>query len=688
MKNHNTKFLNYFNFLFKVLILIIVTFSLKADENNIGIVSEIKGEAIAINDDLEERDLSVFDSIFSNEEIFTTENSSITLQFNDDTTIIMKELTSLVVSDFENSKLDPKFKSKVSKGKIVVETGSIAKNKTGEMEVIVNTTSLGLRGTRVNAALDPSGKLDVSLGEDNFGNVGQIKIINNGMPDIYEQQTIFSTDEVFTISDYEVIKREKSTEEQNEEKLSNETFVNNSKINEEEIEIQLTSKLASGKIDDANNDGKIDTDDVEVLKNQILDQKKKKIEFIIDNSKKENTEFLSSVIDSSDEKNTGEVLEKIISTKDDLVEDVVEDLSDKNNEFLIISKSEITAQIKEKIFETIVSKETDNSAAILSKVMSKSDEATISSVINNITDKNENAESKLSLKVMADFTEKNPERLEILASNNEDEIQKLTISAVEEAASSQEDADLIAKVVSGASEEIANKVVAEVSKNSTDDKLALSAKVMKSIIDINPDKIENLSEENKDLIISQTIEATKQQAESDEDDGDIDLGAVVSEIVMNSKADTATKVLETLNEQAKESDSEISLSVFVNLSKNKNFEDKLDEISSKSSINENIVEKMIEKSIEDIKDDNDITLIKNIIKKSGDFLSNKVIEINKKTINLNKLKINKIIVEIIKEEPVKAKKIIEIKKEIIKEPIKPKKIKEIKDVIDTNISPN
>ena len=685
MKNHNTKFLNYFNFLFKVLILIIVTFSLKADENNIGIVSEIKGEAIAINDDLEERDLNVFDHIFSNEEIFTTENSSITLQFNDDTTIIMKELTSLVVSDFENSKLDPKFKSKVSKGKIVVETGSIAKNKTGEMEVIVNTSSLGLRGTRVNAALGPTGKLNVSLGKDNFGNVGLIELVSNN-----QSQSIFSTDQVIEIVDDQISKREKSTEEQNEEKLSNETFVNNSKINEEEIEIQLTSKLASGKIDDANNDGKIDTDDVEVLKNQILDQKKKKIEFIIDNSKKENTEFLSSVIDNSDEKNTGEVLEKIISTKDDLVEDVVEDLSDKNNEFLIISKSEITAQIKEKIFETIVSKETDNSAAILSKVMSKSDEATISSVINNITDKNENAESKLSLKVMADFTEKNPERLEILASNNEDEIQKLTISAVEEAASSQEDADLIAKVVSGASEEIANKVVAEVSKNSTDDKLALSAKVMKSIIDINPDKIENLSEENKDLIISQTIEATKQQAESDEDDGDIDLSAVVSEIVMNSKADTATKVLETLNEQAKESDSEISLSVFVNLSKNKNFEDKLEEISSKSSINENIVEKMIEKSIENIKDDNDLTLIKNIIKKSGDFLTNKIVEINKKTINSNNLKINKIMDEIIKEEPVKAKEIIEIKKEkeIIEKPIKPKKIKEIKDVIDTNISPN
>jgi hypothetical protein len=686
MKNHNSIFLNYFSFFIKVLILFIVTFSLKADENNIGIVSEIKGEAVVINDDLDERDLNVFDIIFSNEEIFTTENSSITLQFNDDTTIIMKELTSLVVSEFQNSKLDPKFKSKVSKGEIVVETGSIAKNKTGEMEVIVNTSSLGLRGTRVNAALDPSGKLDVSLGEDNFGNVGLIELVSNN-----QSRSIYSTDQVIEISDDQISQREKSTEEQNEEKESNETFVNNSKINEEEIEIQLISKLTSGKINDVNNDGKVDTDDVEELKNQILDKKQQKIEFIIDNSKKENTIFLSSVIDNSDEKNTGEALEKIINSNDNLVEDVVEDLSDKNNEFLITSKSESTNLIKEKIFETIVSKETDNSAAILSKVMSKSDVATISSVIDNITEKNENEESKLSLKVMADFTEKNPEKLQILASNNEDEIQKLTISAVEEAASSQEDADLIAKVVSGASEEIANKVVAEVTKNSTDDKLALSAKVMKSIIDVNPDKIENLSDENKELVISQTIEATRKQADGDIDDN-IDLSAIVSKIVINSNEGIAVKVLEALNDQAKESDSKVTLRVFLNLANEENFEDKLEDISKQSSISENIVEEMIEQSISDIQDDKDITLIKNIIKDSGDFLIGKVIQIDKKTNNPNKLKINEIIGEIIKEDPIKAKEIIdeEKEKEIIEEikPRKKRKTKDIKDVFDINISPN
>ena len=684
MKNHNIKFLNYFSFIIKVLIFFIATLSSKAEENNIGIVSEVIGVVIAINDELEERDLNVFDPIFSNEEIFTTENSSTTLQFNDDTSIIMKELTSLVVSDFENSKLDPEFKAKVSKGKIIIETGSIAKNKTGKMEVIINTSSLGLRGTRVSAALDPSGKLDVSLGKDNFGNVGLIELVSNN-----QSQSIFSTDQVIEISDGQINEREKSSEELNDEKISNEIFVNNSKINEEEVEIQLISKLTIGKINDVNNDGKVDTDDVEVLKDQILNQKQQTIEFIIDNSKKENTEFLSNVINNSDEKNTGEVFEKIIKTKDNLVEDVVEDLSDRNNEFLTTSKAESTAQIKEKIFETIVLKETDKSAGILSKVMSKSDEATISSVINNITDKNKNEQSKLSLKVMSDFSEKSPEKLISLAKKNKDEIQKLTVSAVEKATSTKEDADLIANIVIKAGEDIANNIVNEVNKNSNEEKESLSAKVINSIINTDAEKFEILNEDNKNTIITKTIEVAKKQAEKNFED-DIDLTSVVGNIIINTETDTSLDIIENLNEQSKESESNLSLKILTKVSKDEKFEEKFKEISDKSNVADQIVEELIEKAIDDIKSDKDIDTFVEIIDKGGDFLNEKIIEIDKKTDNRKKLKIDKIIDKIIKEDPIKVKKIIEKEKEkkIIKEKSKPKKIKEIKDVITENISPN
>ena len=169
--------------------------------------------------------------------------------------------------------------------------------------------------------------------------------------------------------------------------------------------------------------------------------------------------------------------------------------------------------VKEKIFETIVLKETTKSAEILSKVMSKSDEGTIASVINNITEKNLNEDSTLSLKVMADFSENSPEKLEEFSETNSEQVEKLTIDAVQKATASNEDVDLIAKVVATTNDEIANIVVEEVSKTSTDEKQNLSAKVLKAIVDSEPDKIEIINDDVKDIMIQQTIEAAKNQQE-------------------------------------------------------------------------------------------------------------------------------------------------------------------------------
>jgi hypothetical protein len=686
MKKHNTNFLNYFSFLIKVLFFISISLVAISEENQIGLVSEINGDAIAINDNLDERDLSIFDPIFSNEEIFATQNSSLVLQFNDNTSIIMKELTSLNVSEFENSKLNPQFRLKILKGNVIIESGLIAKNKNGEMEVLVKTSTLGLRGTRVNADLNKKDELNISLGEDNFGNTGIIEITNNG-----KKEKITAQDQIYEISKNKISSREKSTEEQNNEKLANEIFVNSSTIDEDKIEIQLISKLVNGKIDDLNNDGLIDISDVEELKNQILNNKKQKIEFVIDNTKKENTEFLSSVINKSDEKNTGEVLEKIINTKDDLVEDVVEDLSDKNNEFLITSNLKSAGFIKEKIFETIVGKETDKSALILSKVMAKADISTLSSVINNITDKNSNQDSKLSLKVMADFSENNPIKLETLAQNNEDQIIKLTVSAVEEAASSENDAELIASIVAVASDKVINNVITEVNKNSTEEKESLAAKVMSSIIDKDPQKIDSLSVKNKEKIIDKTIQAAKKQSDNKTDNSS-DLTAILSKIVVNSSDNTASEIMENLNNK-NEDQSKFGLIFFIKLSEEENFESKLKKISDKSIISGDVVEKMIQNAIKSIEGDSDIELVKDAIDKSEGFIIDKIIDIGNKGNNTNEIKVIKILDEIIKEDPIKIVKIIEDnkEKEIIKKIIKtkkPKVIKKIKEIYPIDVSPN
>ena len=692
MKNiHNKNTLNYFSCFIKIILFLSITSITFANENKIGSVTELNGAIVAINDKLEERDLLIHDPIFLNEEIFVTQGSSATIQFNDSTAIIMKELTSINVSEFENSKNNPKLKAELLKGKIVIESGSIAKKDDGEMIVSITTSSLGLRGTRIDVDLKPDGKSNISLAADSFGNVGSIDVTSGG-----QTSSITSTEQVLEISENsEATSRDKSEDEKEIEKSVSETLIQSSKIDENEITQQLQKKLEDGKLQDANNDGIVDESDVELAKEQITDEKKLKINFIVENSKDENTEFLSNLINQSDEKNTGEVIEKIIDTSDNLVEGVVENLSDKDNKFLTTSTSEGAGLIKEKIFETIVAKETDKSAAILSKVMAKSDDATVFSVINNITEKNTNQNSKLSLKVMADFSEKNSEKLESLAQNSADQIQKLTVSAVEEAASSQEDADLIGKIVSGASEEVINKVITEVTKNSTEEKQALSAKVMKTIVETNPDKMETLSDENKENIITQTIQAAKNQSEGTSTD-DLDLTNTIAEIISNSDSGTTLKILEELSNASQGTESKLSLEVVNNLTKQENYEEKMEILEVTNPSIENSISNLIEDAVKNATSEEDLELVTNIVEKSKGTIGDKIINSANKN-EASKEKITKIIVKIVEKNPEKALEIINKNKSTntLTETIKNKiengeavSTDDFDDVFENNVSPN
>ena len=73
--------------------------------------------------------MDVFDEIFLKDEVLIGESSSATLQFNDNTTIVMKELTSLNVSEFENSPARKTFQAKVGKGKIIIESEQLQKTQ-------------------------------------------------------------------------------------------------------------------------------------------------------------------------------------------------------------------------------------------------------------------------------------------------------------------------------------------------------------------------------------------------------------------------------------------------------------------------------------------------------------------------------------------------------------------------------
>ena len=645
MKDSQNPFiLRYFSWLIKILLFVLISSFALANENKIGSITEVNGTIIAITDELEERDLLIHDPIFLNEEIFVTEGSSATIQFNDSTAIIMNELTSINVSEFENSKKNPKLKAELLKGKIVIESGSIAKKEDGEMIVGVTTSSLGLRGTRIDVDLKSNGKSNISLATDSFGNVGAIEVTSEG-----QTSNITSIEQVLEISENnETISRDKTDDEKEEAKTVGETLIKSSKIDEEEITKQLQKKLEEGNLQDANNDGVVDENDVQATKEQITEEKKQKIDFIVENSKDENTEFLSDVINQSDEKSTGEVIEKIIEDNDNLVEGVVENLSDKDNKFLTTSTSVGAGLIKEKIFETIVAKETNKSAAILSKVMAKADEATVASVINNITEKNTNEDSKLSLKVMADFSEKNPEKLETLAQNNADQIQKLTTSAVEGAASSQEDADLIAKVVASASDDLANKVVEEVSKNSTEENQTLSAQVLKAIVDSDSGKIEIINNDVKETMIKQTIESAQNQQEGTGVQQTQDMTSIISDIIVNSNTETGSKMIEELNNSSTDTDSNLSLQVISAIS-----EKDTTKLNTLSENNKEQIDTLTESAVKNAgASQEDADLIANVVANASDEFANQIIgEVTKNSTNENQALSAKVMKSIVESNP-------------------------------------
>ena len=68
--------------LFILVILYISSPSLSAEEK-IGSVTDIVGSAVSINSEGDEREMTVFDPIFLNDEIFVSEQSKLTIQYND-----------------------------------------------------------------------------------------------------------------------------------------------------------------------------------------------------------------------------------------------------------------------------------------------------------------------------------------------------------------------------------------------------------------------------------------------------------------------------------------------------------------------------------------------------------------------------------------------------------------------------
>ena len=394
---------------------------------------------------------------------------------------------------------------------------------------------------------------------------------------------------------------------------------------------------------------------------------------------------------STDEKQTlsAKVLKAIVDTEPSKIENINEETKTTIiKQTLEAAKNQEEGQILDE----------ENLSDVVADIVVKTDVATASKIIEEVN--NTETETSLSLKVMSGISEKDANKINELAENNKESIDKLTEKAIQSAESTEKDSDLIAKVISVANDEIANKVVEEVSKTSTEDKQDLSAKVLKAIVDTEPSKIETLNEELKDKVIEQAVEAAKNQQENLVEGETLskeeDLTDIVAEIVTKADDETSVKVLETLNKISEETDSKLSLSVVDNLSKKDNFEEKIEILSVTSSNVDKSINKMMENAVEEATNKEDIEKVKNIIENIEGSLTNKLIDSANKS-DESKKKITEVIVDIIEENPEKAIDIIEKNQntntvtEVIKNKIENEEAvttDDFEDVFDKDVSPN
>ena len=219
------------------------------------------------------------------------------------------------------------------------------------------------------------------------------------------------------------------------------------------------------------------------LANKVVEEVNK---VAIEEKQSLSVKVLKAIVDTEPEKI--EIINQDI--KDNLIEQVIEATKDQQEGNLI---------------------DEDDLTDAVSEIIVKTDTNTATKVIEQINDIA--TETNLSLEVISSISEKDSEIIDTLSEFNKEQMDELTIDAVQKAENTSEDSDLIAQVISVVNDDLINVMIEEVSKVSVDEKQTLSAKVLQSIVDTEPDKIDVINDELKDTLIEQTVESAKNQQE-------------------------------------------------------------------------------------------------------------------------------------------------------------------------------
>jgi len=537
--------IKYFCFLFVILLSLLNSTPLIAQEK-IATVVKVQSNVYAVNSEAEKRLLKLYDTIYLNEEVITNERSNIVIQYLDNSTVILKNKSSIKVTDFILGPAKNLFLGVIDKGSAIIESGKIAKDNNSKMEIKLPNMSLDIRGTRFNIGQKEDGSYDVGLSEDSFGNVGTINVSSADTV-----KTLFDPKQVVSVNSDQIIERPQTDIEKDELDGVTQDFVDVKIINEEDIQKTLESQLFSGDIVDINNDGQIDLLDVKVIRESIVVTKQETIDFIVENSKEDNINFLSNVLNESDEKNVGQSIDKIFDTKNDLVTGVLTGLSNTGNKFITSSGSEKNNEIKEKIFTQLLSGSEQNekkskNIELMSKIITKSDVKSIENIVNIVKTSNASeANSNLSLQILSSVADRQSEESISLENEEQTQVNRLIEEAVASAAANNnaENSALIANVITKSNVETITQVVDNVqTSNASTANSTFSLQILSSVADRQTE--ESISLENEEQTqVNRLIEEAVAAAAAN---NNAENSALIANVITKSNVETITQVVDNV----------------------------------------------------------------------------------------------------------------------------------------------
>ena len=436
-----------------------------ANEKFVGFIDSLQGDAFIIKGE-ETIKLNEFDQIFINDKIITDAGSSIIISFIDNSLLTLKDKSEFSVKEFDKDSSKPLFFLSITDGKFTFESGSIAKNKDGEMKVKLSGLDVKLNGTLITG--ENSGvKKNVSLLEDSTGNLGTLEI---GIEGSNETKVIsdsasgvslnFTEEEQLALSSGDsnnlttTLSSSEDTQLSEDEKNSvvnsiKEITVQSATKSEEKIERAIAKQLASGTIPDANGDGIADSADVEVYKAELLGLKKSKLDYVVEQST-DDLSLLSEIIVNSNSDQSMGLMENMMENNSESASLLMTEIVEQNFDIFSHVSASQTGNF-ENLRETIVTEMIQDDGAYvadtMAQMMAVGDTAMGAYMMNEIVNAQpiDGDQRNLAMDVLATFTEVASDKIDAYMQADPSIMGNFTQSAFQNAG--EGDAEMIADMM-------------------------------------------------------------------------------------------------------------------------------------------------------------------------------------------------------------------------------------------------